>query len=151
MCRAGNAASGDTMSMKSTYTVPVEFGDTDPAAIVFYPNFFRWYDASAWHLFIQAGLTLDVMRKDFDLIGVPIVDARSRFITPAHFGDRLDITSFVSTWKSRAFEVTHEVSRGNELCAEGVEVRVCARRPDGPDNEIKAIKIPEEFKKRLSA
>ena len=39
--------------MKSTFVVPVEFGDTDPATIVFYPHFFRWFDAGAWRLFAK--------------------------------------------------------------------------------------------------
>lgn len=138
------------MSMKSKYTVPVEFGDTDPAAIVFYPNFFRWFDASAWRLFIQAGLTLDVMREEFGLLGVPIVDARSKFVKPARFGDSLEITSYVSTWKSRTFEVTHEVRRGDELCAEGVEVRVCAKLVVDPGAKLTAVRIPQEFVRRLS-
>ncbi|MDX1406456.1 MAG: hypothetical protein R3192_18130, partial [Woeseiaceae bacterium] len=63
--------------MKSTYTVPVEFGDTDPATIVFYPHFFRWFDASAWRLFAKAGLTLPVLQNDFGLVGLPIAEARS--------------------------------------------------------------------------
>ena len=33
----------ETMSTKEiVYTVRVEFGDCDPAGIVWFPNFFRW-------------------------------------------------------------------------------------------------------------
>jgi len=56
--------------MKSEFTVPVEFGDTDPAQIVFYPHFLRWFDASAWRLFAKAGLSLDVLQNEFGLIGL---------------------------------------------------------------------------------
>lgn len=135
--------------MKSKLVVPVEFGDTDPAAIVFYPNFFRWFDASAWHLFIKAGLTLDVLRDDFGLIGLPLVDAKSRFITPARFGDTIEITSRVAIWKSKAFDVVHEVYKDGEICAEGTETRVCARLAD--DMTMHAISIPDEIRQRLSA
>ena len=34
-----------------THTVRVEFGDCDPAAIVWFPNFFRWIDAASRHFF----------------------------------------------------------------------------------------------------
>ena len=34
----------------------VEFGDCDPAQIVFYPNFFRWMDAASLHFFAPAGV-----------------------------------------------------------------------------------------------
>ena len=39
-----------------TYTVRVEFGDCDPARIVWFPNFFRWIDAASRHFFLQCGV-----------------------------------------------------------------------------------------------
>ena len=134
--------------MQSKLFIPVEFGDTDPAAIVFYPNFFRWYDAGAWHLFIKAGLTLDVIRDEFGLIGLPIVDARSKFVKPARFGDTIEITSYVSNWARKTFDVTHEVHNAGELCAEGVETRVCAK--SSGDGSMRAVSIPETIRQRLS-
>ena len=38
------------------YTVRVEFGDCDPARIVWFPNFFRWIDAASRHFFVQCGV-----------------------------------------------------------------------------------------------
>ena len=83
--------------MNSKLVVTVEFGETDPAAIVFYPNIFRWFDASAWRLFVKAGLTLEVFRKDFGLIGPPIAEANSEFIKPLRFGDTIEITSYATS------------------------------------------------------
>ena len=34
--------------------VEIEFGDCDPAGIVYYPNYFRMFDASTAHLFEAA-------------------------------------------------------------------------------------------------
>ena len=134
--------------MKSTFTVPVEFGDTDPATIVFYPHFFRWFDASAWRLFAKAGLTLDVLQNEFGLLGLPIADAKAKFIKPARLGDTLEITSFISEWKRKTFEVVHEVRIDGELIAEGTETRVCAEKSD--DGSIHAISIPAKIPKRFS-
>ena len=133
--------------MKSTFTVPVEFGDTDPATIVFYPHFFRWFDASAWRLFAKAGLTLDVLQNEFALIGLPIAEARSKFIKPARLGDTLEFTSYVSEWKRKTFEMVHEVRVDGDLIAEGMETRVCAKKFD--DGEMRAITIPDEIRKRF--
>jgi len=134
--------------VKSTFVVPVEFGDTDPATIVFYPHFFRWFDASAWRLFAKAGLTLDVLQTEFDLVGLPIAEARSKFIKPARLGDALEITTHISEWKRKSFDMVHEVRIDGDLIAEGTETRVCAKKAD--DGEMRAISIPEEIKKRLS-
>ena len=134
--------------MKSTFVVPVEFGDTDPATIVFYPHFFRWFDSSAWRLFVKAGLTLDVLQTEFGLIGLPIAEAKSNFIKPARLGDTLEITSYVGEWKRKSFVMVHDVYIDADLIAEGMETRVCAKKAD--DGEMRAISIPEEIKKRLS-
>lgn len=137
--------------MKSTFVVPVEFGDTDPATIVFYPHFFRWFDASTWRLFVKVGLTLDVLQNEFGLIGLPIVEAKSRFIKPARLGDTLEITSYVAEWKRKTFYLVHEVRIGGDLCAEGMETRVCGRFGEDGSSEFVAAPIPEEIKQRLSA
>ena len=44
------------MSRVHTSRFLVEFGDCDPAGIVFYPNFLRWMDAAALHFFRAAGV-----------------------------------------------------------------------------------------------
>ena len=137
--------------MKSTFVVPVEFGDTDPTTIVFYPHFFRWFDASAWRLFAKAGLTLDVLQNEFRLIGLPIAEAKSKFIKPARLGDTLEITSYISEWTRKTFKMLHEVRIGGDLCAEGMETRVCARYRENGSSEIVAVPIPEEVRRRLSA
>ncbi len=137
--------------MQSKLIVAVEFGDTDPAAIVFYPNFFRWFDASAWRLFVKAGLTLDILQKEFGLIGVPIADARSTFIKPLRFGDSVEITTYADSWKRKTFNLVHEVRKDGELYARGLEIRVCAERLEDGSGGIRAILIPDEIRRRLSA
>jgi 4-hydroxybenzoyl-CoA thioesterase len=135
--------------MKNTFTVPVEFGDTDPATIVFYPHFFRWFDASGWRLLAKAGLTLDVLQNEFGLVGLPIAEAQSKFMKPARLGDTLEITSYVSNWKRKSFDMMHEVRVDGELIAKGAESRVCAEK--SADGSLRAVTIPDEIRKRLSA
>lgn len=136
--------------MKSTFVVPVEFGDTDPATIVFYPHFFRWFDASAWRLFAKAGLTLDVLQREFGLVGLPIAEAQSKFIKPARLGDTLEITSHATNWKRKSFDVVHKVVNDGDVCAEGIETRVCARCKEDDSREFLAISIPEEIRQRFA-
>ena len=49
---------GFTTRMQRT----VEWGDCDPAGIIFYPTYYRWMDAASWHLFEQAGYSAARMR-----------------------------------------------------------------------------------------
>jgi 4-hydroxybenzoyl-CoA thioesterase len=135
--------------MKSILPVSVEFGDTDPAATVFYPNFFRWFDASTWKMFFNAGLTLDILKCEFGVIGHPVVEARSKFIKPLYFGDAIEIVSSVTSWKRKTFEVTHEVRKNGEMHAEGMEVRCLVSPLNDDPKRIYAIQIPEEIECRV--
>ena len=47
--------------LTNTRTIRIQWGDCDPAGIVFYPNFFRWMDAATWHFFDAAS----IQRKKF--------------------------------------------------------------------------------------
>ena len=82
------------------------------------------------------------------MIGLPIAEAKSKFIKPARLGDALEITSYVTEWKRKTFEMVHAVRIDGELCVEGMEMRVCAKKTE--DGGIRAITIPDEIKQRLS-
>src|SRR5690348_6238089 len=117
----------------------IEWGQCDPAGIVFNSRFFQFFDESTWGLFEAA---LGVPRADlfaaFDIMGIPLVDARSRFLAPVKFGDTLDIESQVSEFRRSSFDVTHRMTIGAELAVEGRETRVWATRDRENPERIKA-------------
>lgn len=126
-----------------TTHLTIEFGDCDPAGIVFYPNYFRWMDKGTWHYFRAAGLGNWRARED-GVFGVPLVDAQARFVAPASYGDEIQVDTTIIEWRSRSFVVQHRVRRGGVLLAEGREVRVFARRhPDDP-SRIEAVSPPPD-------
>ena len=57
----------------------IEWADCDPAKIVFYPNYFAWFDDANWKLFAKAGFPPDVLYNEFKFAGMPIVEARHHF------------------------------------------------------------------------
>ena len=65
-------------------TVTIEWGDCDPAGIVFYPRYFALFDASTGALFRAAlGMTKPDWTRRFGIIGIPMVDTRGKFRTEA--------------------------------------------------------------------
>jgi 4-hydroxybenzoyl-CoA thioesterase len=44
-------------------TLKIEWGQCDPAGIVFYPQFLMIFDASTGHLFARTGLSPSELRK----------------------------------------------------------------------------------------
>jgi 4-hydroxybenzoyl-CoA thioesterase len=133
------------MSKEVTYTLPVEFGDCDPARIVWFPNFFRWIDAASRHFFTTCGVPLwSETEKATGLIGTPLVDTHARFLKTASYGDTLQIVTTVAEWRSKSFVQRYRVLRNGELLMECDEVRIfAARRADG---SIYALPVPADIR-----
>ncbi|MDH5749147.1 MAG: acyl-CoA thioesterase [Rhodospirillales bacterium] len=133
----------------STHKVQVLWHDCDPAAIVFYGNYYRWMDDATYYLFVKADLEWNKLKTIYDKPSVPLVSAHGDFRSPAKFGDVLTIESHVSEWGTRSFTVSHVFHNGDKIAAEGYEKRVwCRVDPNDPGN-IKAFPIPDEVRKAL--
>ncbi len=127
----------------------VGFGDCDPAGIVFYPNFFRWFDLSTHEMWRRAGYDIVRVRNEQGLIAGPLVDVGAKFRAPATHGDAIEVHSHVSDWSTRTFRVEHRIVRGEVLLVEGFELRIFAQPdPDDPA-KIRSVPIPDDFRLRF--
>lgn len=135
------------MSKSHVSHFSVEFGDCDPAQIVFYPNFFRWMDAATLRFFRACGVaSWKEMEASTGIIGAPLVDASARFIRPASYGDLIDVETTIVSLLGKSFVMRHLIGREGELLVEGREVRVFARRhPDDP-KRIQAVPMPDNIR-----
>jgi 4-hydroxybenzoyl-CoA thioesterase len=128
------------------YTVKVEFGDCDPAKIVWFPNFFRWIDAASRNFFIQCGVpTWTEMEKTHGVIGTPLVDTQAKFIQTATYGDTLYIHTSIPEWRTKSFVQAYRVTKDGETIMECREVRIFAGRRD--DGSMRALPIPEDIRR----
>ncbi|MBA2964887.1 MULTISPECIES: acyl-CoA thioesterase [Ramlibacter] len=133
------------MAREIIYEQRVEFGDCDPARIVWFPNFFRWIDAASRHFFIACGVpSWTETEATLGVIGTPLVDTHARFLKTATYGDTLQIHASIAEWRGKSFVQRYRVTRGDELLMECDEVRIFAgRRADG---SIHALPIPEPIR-----
>lgn len=123
----------------------IEWGQCDPAGIVFNPRFFEMFDASSWLLFEAVlGVKPQELAATYGIIGIALVDARANFLKPAKFGDGIDIASRVSEFHRSSFEVEHRLSVNGELAVEGAETRVWAVRNKANPDKIATAAIPPE-------
>lgn len=129
----------------------VEWGDCDPAEIVFYPNYFRWFDQCTTALFRAAGLPLEKLFKAHGVIGIPLVEARARFMIPSTYGDELVVESCVTEWRKSSFVVSHKFLRAGALAMEGWETRVWAGVHPTEAHRMKSAPLPQEVIRKLSA
>ena len=75
-------------SIRSRFACEVYWGDCDPAGIIFYPTYFRWFDSATWAFFASVGYTAKRMRAEGR--SMPLVAAECEFIHPAEQADRCD-------------------------------------------------------------
>jgi len=113
------------MSFTYRKQLTIEWGQCDPAGIVFNSRFFEMFDASTWQMFEAA-----------------LGDVRANFIKAVKFGDVVDITSRVSEFRRSSFDVEHRLSVVGELAVEGGETRVWASRSKDDPEKIGGTAIP---------
>jgi 4-hydroxybenzoyl-CoA thioesterase len=135
----------------NTRTVRIEWGDCDPAGIIYYPRYFQIFDNATAGLFERAlGMTKPNYMAKFDCIGFPMVDTRARFITPTRFGDDVTVETTVMALRRSSFDIQHRLSLDGTLAAEGFETRVWAGRDPADPAKIRSKPIPDEVIEKLS-
>jgi 4-hydroxybenzoyl-CoA thioesterase len=130
--------------------VTIEWGDCDPAGIVFFPNYLKYFDAATNALFLSAlGLNKYEMIQKYGIAGIPLVDVGARFFIPSVFGEVVTVESTVAEIKRSSFRMQHRLLKGEALAIEGFETRVwTGRDPDDPA-KLKSRPMPDEVIERL--
>ena len=132
-------------SIVGVFACQVQWGDCDPAGIIFYPTYFRWMDAASWALMDAVGYSAKRMRSEHR--AMPLVSADCRFIAPAEHGDRCEVRSRIARFGGKSFVVAHEIVRQDGVAlAAGSETRVWGRYADGPGSPLRGEAIPEAVK-----
>jgi 4-hydroxybenzoyl-CoA thioesterase len=131
-------------------TLRIEWGQCDPAGIVFYPQYLLIFDSSTGWLFERTGLSPSAMRKKYGIVGMPIVEVGARFVIPCRFDDEVVVESEVSEWGRSSFTVRHRILKKDELALDGFEKRVWAAPDPDRAGAIKAQAVPAEIIASLS-
>jgi 4-hydroxybenzoyl-CoA thioesterase len=130
--------------------IEIEFGDCDPASIVYYPNYFRFFDTATAHLFENA---LGMKQRDwiahFGVLGIPMVDTGAKFMRPCRFGDLVVIESEIVELGRSSFSVRHRLLSGAQVAVEASEKRVWVANDPTDPRGIKAVPLPDEVRQAL--
>jgi 4-hydroxybenzoyl-CoA thioesterase len=130
----------------------VQWGHCDPAGIVFNSRFFEFFDWSTWRMFEAAlGVPPSELEGVYGIMGLPLVDAKARFIKPARFNDVVEIASQVNEFRRSSFDVAHRLYVDGELAVDGSETRVWTARDPNDPLRLQAIPIPAAVPKRFAA
>lgn len=128
----------------------MHWGDCDPANIVFYPNYFKWFDQGTWDLFASVGFNMATFFEDEGILGTPILDAHAKFLAPSRRRDVITVESTIESWGNTSFKVAHTIYNGDREAVKGHEVRGwVVVDPESPKG-LRAIPVPGRIKDRFA-
>jgi 4-hydroxybenzoyl-CoA thioesterase len=136
--------------LKLVRNVSIEWGDCDPAGIVFYPRYFAMCDASTTKLLEYAlGMKKIMIFKEYDFGGFPVVQTRVKFLTPGCYGDETVIETQAVEVKRSSVSIEHRIRRGDTLLVEGFETRVWVMQDPNDPTKLRSRELPAQLANRL--
>lgn len=127
--------------------IKVLWGDCDPQDIVNYPNYFYWFDRSTQKLFHACGMQWKRMWEEYDLDGVPLVDARAKFMAPIRHEDEIELETWIEKFGNTTFVVRHDIIKDGRVMIEAQETRVWVEADETSPTGIKAARVPDSIRR----
>ena len=138
--------------LSNSRMVRIEWGDCDPAGIIFYPRYFAMFDHSTTMLITAAsGVSKAELFKKYEFGGYPLVLTQAKFVQPTRFGDDVIIQSTFTRVGRSSFEIRHQIRKNNHICVDGLETRAWVKRDPVDKDKIKSHPLPEELAARFKA
>jgi acyl-CoA thioester hydrolase len=96
-----------TVAPSSTSTVRVRYAETDKMGVVYYANYFVWFEVARTDLLRALGWSY----RDMEQAGVslPVIEAHCEYLRPARYDDELDITTEGRLLSPIRMEFTYQV------------------------------------------
>lgn len=76
---------------QSVSRVRVRYAETDQMGIVYYANYFVWFEVGRTDLLRQAGWSYREMEAEG--FSLPVIETGCRYVQPARYDDELDVTT----------------------------------------------------------
>lgn len=133
------------MAIEQTIKTRVRYADTDTMRVVYYANYFVWFESGRVELFRSNG----IVYRDIEEMGIfiPVVEAHANYKAPARFDDELLIKTRIAKIGETSIRFENEILRlpSMELLCTGHTVHVLV------DRDGKPMRIPDELRARLSS
>ncbi len=130
--------------------ITVEWGESDPFGLVYFPRMLAWFNDAEHEFFAQAGYPVKQMVEQ-DRTAFVMGRVNFEFVGPAAYGERIitrleldEISNSTLTWNCLANRRSDEV-----LVTKGTATRVYAEIQE--DGSLKAIRIPDKIRRLLGA
>ncbi|HZT72265.1 MAG TPA: thioesterase family protein [Terriglobales bacterium] len=121
--------------------IRVRYAETDQMGVVYYANFFVWFEIGRVEYLRARGLAYRDLEKD-DGCYIPVVDAHCRYKSPARYDDLIAIRTWVTRRRGSLLDFAYEIARtaDGELLATGETTHVIVDRNFQPRD------LPENYR-----
>ena len=117
----------------------------DPAGIMFYPEYYIWFDQATERLFSSNGLSYELLKQKYNLVGMPLVESGAKYKNPCKHGEKVELHTCVEEWANKTLLMRHRVFHKNGVEAlEGFERRVWAVSAPDTAAGMRAMPVPQE-------
>ena len=97
---------------QSVSRVRVRYAETDQMGVVYYANYFVWFEVGRTDLLRQSGWTYRELEADG--VGLPVIEAHCDYRQPARYDDELEIRTEGTLVSAVRVEFSYEVVRASD-------------------------------------
>jgi acyl-CoA thioester hydrolase len=123
----------EILSNWTSTTLRVRYAETDQMGVVYYANYFVWFEIGRTDFCRQHGFAYREMEQQ-DGLYIIVAEARCRYKAPARYDDEITVRTRLCAVRKRVLIFGYEVYRttNDELLAEGETVHVITDREGRP-------------------
>jgi len=121
-------------------TIRVRYAETDQMGVVYYANFFVWFEIGRVEFLRQLGFSYRDMERE-DGCYIAVVDARCRYRAPAHYDEEVLIRTRLKGFRGSLVRFDYEAVRlpDGTLLAEGETTHMVT------DAQMKKRALPPKY------
>lgn len=126
------------------HTFRVLYGDTDMMGVVYYANYFRYFEAGRNEFMRAAGLVYTTLEeRGFTL---PVASASAKYVSPARYDDELTLEVHVEQVRFGSIRLAYRLRRDSDdtLIATGETVQACVSRAG------RVVRLPDDLRACLA-
>jgi acyl-CoA thioester hydrolase len=134
---------GDPVPPRRT-TVRVRYAETDRMGVVYYANYFVWFEVGRTEWLRETGWTYQAMEQEG--VSLPVIEARCAYLQPARYDDQIEILTRASLLSPVRVRFDYELvrSRDHVVVASGHTVHAAL------DINGRPRRLPERVQMTLS-
>jgi len=135
----------DSGTLRDVLHFRVIYGDTDQMGVVYYANYFRYFEAARSEFLRAYGVTYRFFEETHRL-ALPVVEAGASYKKPARYDDELAVLAAITSTGRASVRFVYEIRRlpTRELLATGHTVHACI------NHEGRVTPLPDDVRQALA-